>query len=55
MKNDALIEKLRTIFVSWDIFNLRITPIERLVYGFVSLALTAVVGYLIFLAVRSPQ
>jgi len=41
MKNDeSMMESLRKIFVTIEVFNLRFTPIEKIVYGFTGLILT---------------
>jgi hypothetical protein len=50
--NDNLIEKLRGIFVTIEIFNLRLTPVEKLVYGMVSLIVTSVLLAVIYLVIK---
>lgn len=45
-------EELRKIFVTYDIFNLRVSPLEKLGYGLVSMIVVAVVAALITLVVR---
>jgi hypothetical protein len=40
----AIIEEMRKIFVAKDIFDLRMNPIEKLVYGIVSIMLLGVFG-----------
>ncbi len=35
-----MMESLRKIFVTIEVFNLRFTPIEKIVYGFTGLILT---------------
>lgn len=62
MKNhDSLIEKLRGIFVTQDsfidfkqYFDLRMTPIERIVYGGVALILTSFLGAVVVYFIRKP-
>lgn len=51
-KESGFIEKLRAIFVPIDIFNLRISPLEKIVYGMVSLILLAVIGALVALVIK---
>lgn len=51
MKDNDLIEKLRTIFVTIDVFNLRLSPMEKIVYGTASIVGLTVVGALIALVV----
>lgn len=53
MKNeDSLIERMRTIFVDWPIFNTRVGMLERLGYGLVALILTTVVSAWLILVIR---
>lgn len=52
--DDTFIERLRDIFVDQDIFNLRISPIEKIVYGAVGLMLIAIVGAIIALVLQKP-
>ena len=47
-REDLMIEELRKIFVSFEVFDLRLKPIEKLLYGTVS-----VVGVLIITALMS--
>ena len=51
MKLDTIIEKMRDIFVEDEIFNLRVSPIERIVYGFVGLVLVGVATALVSLVI----
>ena len=51
MKLDSIIEKMRTIFITEDVFDLRLAPIERIVYGFVGLILVAVATGIISLVI----
>jgi hypothetical protein len=51
-KLNDFIEELRKVFVTTDTFNLRFSPIEKLVYGFTSIVLVAVVTSLVYLVVR---
>ena len=45
MKNiGSIIEEMRKIFVAKDIFDLRMNPIEKLVYGVVTIMLMGVLG-----------
>ena len=56
MKNeDSLIERLRTIFVTIDVFNLRLAPLERLGYGLVALVIITVFSALIALVIKIPK
>ena len=50
-QND-FIEVLRKIFVTIEVFELKITPLEKLVYGFVGVVLLAVLGAIIALVIR---
>lgn len=53
MKNkDSLYEELREVFVSIETFNLRLSPLEKVVYGLVSLILVGVVTSLIALVLK---
>lgn len=53
MKNEeGLIEKLREIFVTIEVFNLRMNPLEKLFYGIISLIVLSVFGALIALVIR---
>jgi hypothetical protein len=47
-----LIERLREIFVTQDIFELRLSPLEKIVYGLVGLTLFTVVGALLYLVIQ---
>lgn len=51
-KKDSLLEELRDIFVSIETFNLRLSPLEKVVYGLVSLVLVGVVTSLIALVLK---
>jgi hypothetical protein len=46
-KEDTFIEDLRKVFVSIDVFNLRISPLEQLVYGVVAMILITFAGLVI--------
>ena len=61
MKMALILEKMREYFVTKDIFELRlkaindeIAPIQRIVYGFIVLILTAVGTYLVNLVIKKP-
>jgi hypothetical protein len=41
------LEKLREIFVEKELFNLRMQPLEKLVYGVVAMILLAFAGVVI--------
>jgi len=43
MKN-RIIEEMRKIFVPREVFDLRMNPIEKLVYGVVTIMLMGVIG-----------
>lgn len=45
-------EDLRKVFVTIEVFNLRTSPLEKLVYGMVSLIIVAVVGAILALVIR---
>lgn len=51
-QKDSLLEELRDIFVSIETFNLRLSPLEKVVYGLVSLILVGVVTSLIALVLK---
>lgn len=54
MKLDTIIEKMRIIFVTREYFDTKITPIEKIVYGFISMTMITVVGAVLsFVIVRS--
>lgn len=48
----SIMEELREIFVPMDIFNLRINPLEKIVYGAVGLVCVSVLTALIYLVVK---
>lgn len=48
----SLMEELREIFVTKDIFNLRINPLEKIVYGAVGLVCVSVFTAIIYLVVK---
>lgn len=50
---ESVIEKLREIFVSIDVFNLRMTPIEKIVYGAAYAVGLAVIGAILALVFKS--
>jgi cell division protein FtsL len=52
MKLNDIIEELRHTFVTLETFNLRFSPIEKIVYGFTSIILVTVATALIYLVVR---
>lgn len=39
--NDSLLEEMRKVFVTMEVFNLRLSPIEKIVYGFAGLVLVS--------------
>lgn len=56
-----IIEKMREIFVPKDVFELRIkaieneiTPLQRIIYGFIIMILTAVGTYFVNLVIKKP-
>jgi hypothetical protein len=53
-KNDSLIEQLRKVFVTIEVFNLRLSPIEKIVYGATAAIGLAIVGALMALLLRQP-
>ena len=55
MKLDSIIEKMRVYFVSKEVFELRLSPVERITYGFVVLTLTSVMGAILsWVVMRKP-
>ena len=48
----SLIDELRNIFVSLEIFNLRMSPIEKIVYGAVGLIIITVFTAIIYAVVK---
>lgn len=54
MKNAGLIEQLRDIFVDWKTFNLRISPVEKIVYSVSAAFGLAAVGVITSLIFRKP-
>ena len=48
----SIIEEMRKVFVTIEVFNLRLSPIEKIVYGFASLILVGVVTALITLVIK---
>jgi len=52
MKLNDIIEGLRDVFITKETFNLRFSPIEKLVYGFTSIILVAVGTALVYLVIR---
>lgn len=46
------IEELREIFLTKEVFQLRISPLEKIVYGFTSVVLLTVAGALVALVMR---
>jgi len=51
MKNEDLIEKLKDYVLKLE-FNLRVAPLEKLIYGTVTIVLVAVFGALVALVVK---
>jgi hypothetical protein len=51
--DDSIIEKMRNIFISIEVFNLRITPLEKIVYGIATVVGLAVVGAIIALVLKT--
>jgi hypothetical protein len=52
MKINDIIEEMRKIFITSETFNLRFSPIEKLVYGFISIILVAVITSLVYVVIR---
>lgn len=50
--DETFIEELRRVFVTLDIFNLRMAPIEKIVYGFVGLVLVSFASAIVVLVIR---
>jgi hypothetical protein len=53
-QEDTFIEKLRSIFVTIDTFNLRLSPIEKIVYGAATAIGLAVLGAGMAFILRKP-
>lgn len=51
-KDDSLVERLRGIFVTIDTLNLRLSPIEKIVYGGAAAVGIAIVGAVISLVIK---
>lgn len=49
--DSSLIEKLRNVFVSTEVFNLRMSPIEKIVYGMATVIGLAFVGAVVSLVI----
>lgn len=49
---DTIIERMRDKFVTIEVFNLRITPMEKLLYGAVVMMITAVFAGLLALVIK---
>ena len=49
---DTIVERMREIFITKDVFELRLTPLEKGFYGAISLILLTVLGAVITLVVR---
>jgi hypothetical protein len=52
MKLDNIIEKMRQYFVSKEVFELRLSPLEKGFYGTVSLILLTVLGGILAVVIR---
>jgi|WetSurMetagenome_2_1015567.scaffolds.fasta_scaffold242897_2 hypothetical protein len=52
MKNNGLIDEMRKIFLTIEIFELKFSPIEKIVYGFTGLILTAFATALVILVIK---
>lgn len=53
MKNlESFMEELRDIFITKEMFNVRFSPIEKIVYGFTGMVLVAFVSGLIVLVIK---
>ena len=48
---DSITERMREIFVTKDIFELRLSPLEKGFYGVVSLILFTVIGAILSIVV----
>jgi len=55
MKKESIIEEMREIFVSLDVFNLRMSPIEKIVYGVSTVVGLSVVGAIIALVIGAKK
>lgn len=49
---DTFIERLRDIFVTIEVFDLRIAPLEKIGYGVVAMIVIAVFSAIITLVIR---
>jgi len=53
MKNlPEIIEEMRRIFLPRDEFNLRFSPVEKILYGMVSMVLIAFMSFVISFVIR---
>ena len=52
---DSIVERMRTIFVTSEVFNLRITPIEKIVYGLSTAIGLGVIGAILALILQRPK
>lgn len=50
--NESITEKLRSIFVTTETFNLRLSPLEKIVYGGATAVGLSVIGALMALILR---
>ena len=51
-QSDSLIERLREVFVSKEVFDLRVAPLEKILYTATGLILISVLSAIIFLVVK---
>jgi hypothetical protein len=51
---DTFMEEMRKVFVSIETFNLRLSPLEKIVYGASAVVGLAVVGAIVALVVKQP-
>ena len=51
-ENTNFVEDLRKVFVSIEIFNLRMSPIEKIVYGATGVILLGVLGAIVAFFVK---
>lgn len=52
MKQESFVEEMRKVFVTMEVFNLRFSPIEKIVYGFTGMVLVAFASALVVLVIK---
>lgn len=52
MKQESFVEEMRKVFVTMEVFNLRFSPVEKIVYGFTGMVLVAFASALVVLVIK---